>query len=394
MARIIATEQRERKAALRVLHAAVAMALMSGMTGCDGDSSPPPRDAQTFTAGDGTRFAAEVLVGGLEVPWSLAFAPDGRLFFTERPGRVRILANGRLDTEPALIVSDVAAIGEGGVMGLALHPDFANNHFVYLLYTARREDGSTVNRLVRYREAGGRLGEAAVLLDRIGATNIHNGGRLRFGPDGKLYLTMGDRADPSRAQDLASRNGKILRINDDGTRPRDNPFATLVFTWGHRNPQGFDWHPTTGVLLATEHGPTGNDEVNVIEAGRNYGWPVIQGSEQRPDMETPIRTYTPSIAPSGASFYTASLLPSFRGDFFFATLRGQHLHRLRIDPANPRRVIQSERLMEGAFGRLRDVVTGLDGALYVATNNRDGRGSPVTDDDRILRLVPVRERGF
>jgi glucose/arabinose dehydrogenase len=394
MPRIIPREPTKGKAVHRVLHAAVAIVLVTGLSGCEGDGGPPPSDAQTFTAGDGTRFAAEVLVGGLEVPWSLAFAPDGRLFFTERPGRVRILANSRLDAEPALVVSDAAAIGEGGVMGLALHPDFANNHFVYLLYTARREDGSTVNRLVRYREAGGRLGEAAVILDRIGAANIHNGGRLRFGPDGALYLTMGDRADPSRAQDLASQNGKILRINDDGTRPGDNPFSTLVFSWGHRNPQGLDWHPTTGVLLSTEHGPTGNDEVNVIEAGRNYGWPVIQGSEQGPDMVRPIRTFTPSIAPSGASFYTASLIPSFRGDFFFATLRGEHLHRLRIDPANPRRVLSSERLMEGAFGRLRDVATGPDGALYVATNNRDGRGTPVTDDDRILRLVPVRQRGF
>ncbi|MPY91107.1 MAG: PQQ-dependent sugar dehydrogenase [Luteitalea sp.] len=370
-------------------HLALVATLISGLTGCDGDSQPP-REAQMFTARDGTRFAVEIVVGGLEVPWSLAFAPDGRLFFTERPGRVRIFAEGRLVAEPAFVVPDVASVGEGGLLGLALHPNFADNHFVYLAYTAGSAEGRTVNRLVRYREVGGRLGEAAVLLDNIGAASIHDGGRLRFGPDGKLYLTMGDAASPSRAQDLASRNGKILRVNDDGSRPDDNPFATLVFTWGHRNPQGLDWHPTTRVLLATEHGPTGNDEVNVIQAGRNYGWPVIQGSEQRPDMQTPIEVYTPSIAPSGASFYTASLIPSFRGDFFFATLRGEHLHRLRIDSANPRRVVLSESLMQGAFGRLRDVVTGPDGALYVATNNRDGRGSPVTDDDRILRLVPAQ----
>jgi glucose/arabinose dehydrogenase len=354
------------------------------------DQPQPPSQGEVFTASDGTRFAVETVVGNLEIPWSLAFAPDGRLFVTERPGRVRIVQGGALVAQPALTLSDVRADGEGGLLGLALDPDFANTRLVYLAYTAGTPSGARVNRLVRFREVAGQLGEPAVLLDNIPAATIHDGGRVRFGPDGKLYVTMGDAAAPSTAQDLASLSGKIYRMNDDGTTPADNPFASPVFSYGHRNPQGIDWHPASGDLWGTEHGQIGNDEVNLILPGRNYGWPVIEGAQTMPGMETPVLFFSPSIAPSGASFYTGSIFPTFRNNFFFATLRGLHVHRVRLDPADPRRVLGTERLVENRFGRIRDVVTGPDGAIYFCTSNRDGRGTPVPNDDRVLRMVAAR----
>ncbi len=371
----------------RLASLAVVVMCSAAIGGCDDDSLAA--DGEVFVTSDGVRFSVQTVARNLQVPWSLAFAPDGRIFVTERPGRVRIVQGATLVSQPALTLSDVNAEGEGGLLGLTLHPDFNRTRWVYLVYTARRADGSPVNRLVRYREVGNTLAEGAVLLDDIPASGIHNGSRVRFGPDGKLYMTMGDAADPSVAQDLAALNGRIFRLNDDGTTPRDNPLASPVYWYGHRNPQGIDWHPSSGELWETEHGATGNDEVNRIVAGRNYGWPEIEGGESRAGMETPVRFYSPAIAPSGASFYRGQSFPAFRNDFFFATLRGQHLHRVRLD-ASFRRVVAEERLLENRFGRLRDVVSGPDGAIYLATNNRDGRGDPAAEDDRILRLVPVQ----
>jgi glucose/arabinose dehydrogenase len=354
--------------------------------------TPAPTAQDVFTAADGTRFAVETFLTGLEVPWSLAFAPDGRIFITERPGRIRVVERGQLLPQPALTLQDVFARtgDEAGALGLALHPNFAQNRLVYLAYTARLSNGSPVNRLVRYRELNNTLAEAAVLLDNIPGANIHDGARVRFGPDRLLYLTTGDAAVATLSQDLASLAGKIIRLNDDGTTPAGNPFRSPLYSYGHRHPQGIDWHPVTGDLWATEHGATGNDEVNVVDAGRNYGWPAIQGDQTMPGMERPVMFFTPAVAPSGASFYTGGLIGGFQHNLFFATLRGLHLHRLRLDPASPRRVLASERLLEGRYGRLRDVVTGPDGALYVTTCNRDGRGSPTAQDDRVLRIVPPR----
>ena len=348
----------------------------------------PGGDGEILATQDGVRFRVDVLATNLQIPWSMAFAPDGRLFVTERHGRVRILNLASGGSELALTLEDVFAQGEAGALGLALDPGFAQNRFVYLYYTAAA-GGGAVNRVVRFREAGSRLAERVVLLDGIPANSIHDGGRLRFGPDGLLYVTTGDAAATSLAQDVASLGGKILRLDRSGTTPGDNPFSSPVWSYGHRNPQGLDWHPATGDLWASEHGNAGNDEINVIEPGVNYGWPRIEANQELPGMRPPVAFYDPAIAPSGASFYRGDRFPAFADNLFVATLRGSHILRLRIDSASPRRVLAQERLLEGRYGRIRDVATGPDGLIYFCTSNRDGRGSTVSTDDRIARLVPA-----
>jgi aldose sugar dehydrogenase len=353
-------------------------------------ATPPPTTppSEVFTTTDGVRFIVDPVVANLEIPWSMAFAPDGRLFVTERPGRVRILDITTRASELALTLDDVYTAGEAGLLGVALDPQFAQTRFVYLYYSARLPSGGGVNRVVRYREAGSRLGERAVLLDGIPASTIHDGGRIKFGPDGLLYFSAGDAANMNFAQDLGSLAGKILRITRDGTTPRDNPFGSPVYSYGHRNPQGFDWHPATGDLWATEHGNIGNDEVNVIDAGANYGWPRIEANQTMAGMRTPITFYPTAIAPSGASFYRGDRFPRFANNLFAGTLRGTHL--LRLVPATGSRSIASqEMLLNDRFGRIRDVIPGPDGYLYFCTNNRDGRGSPIATDDRILRIAPA-----
>ena len=376
-----------------------AVVLCAMLTACGGGADPDPDPGQppppanppgglpvaTFTAADGTRFGVQTLATGLQIPWSLAFTPDGRLLVTERPGRVRVIQNGALLAEPALTLTDVFTTGESGILGLAVHPQFASNRFVYLTYTASGPDGP-VARLMRFRETANRLAEGIVLLDDVPAANIHNGSRVKFGPDGRLYVTFGDVATPSVAQDAASLNGKVLRLTDDGLSAPGNRFGSPVYSLGHRNPQGIDWHPVTGELWETEHGQTHNDEINVIDSGANYGWPTIEASQTRPDMVAPIVFFVPAVAPSGAAFYRGTAIPAFANQLFVATLRGMALLRLTV---SGRRVTAQERLLENRYGRLRDVVSGPDGYLYVCTSNRDGRTTPVAEDDRVLRIVPV-----
>ena len=346
---------------------------------CDGGAGGSP------AVPSAARPAVTVVAQNLQVPWSLAFAPGGRILFTERPGRVRVIENGKLRAAPLHVLRDVATGGEIGLMGLALHPDYANNRFVYLSYGTTR-GGNTVVDVVRFRDTGSALVEPHPIVRSIPAARIHSGSRLKFGPDRKLYITTGDAAEREIAQQLDSLGGKILRVNDDGSIPPDNPFPrSPVWTLGHRNPQGIDWDPKSGLLFSTEHGPSGfdggfgGDEVNIIERGKNYGWPVIHHNQKRAGMISPLLEYTPACAPASAAFW--------RGDFYFGCLRGERLQRVVLDPRNRRKVVREERLFTN-LGRIREVAAGPDGALYFTTSNRDGRGDPHATDDRIFKVTP------
>lgn len=363
-------------------------------------SSPPPgRGAGEVENSPQSQisFKIETVVGNLEVPWSIVWAPDGRMIFTERPGRVRVFQNGKLQSQPVFVVPDVDTGGETGLMSIALHPQFQSNRFVYLSY-GYNANGEFV-RVVRYRETPNGFADRKVIIENIPSAQFHAGCRLRFGPDGKLYITTGDATDRNLAQQLNSIAGKILRLNDDGTIPSDNPFVGRsdarpeIFAYGSRNAQGIDFQPGTNLLFETEHGPSGfdgpggGDEVNIIERGKNYGWPLIHHRQTRAGMEAPLLEYTPACAPASGMFYRGSQLPQFKGNFFFGCLRGTRIIRVVLDG---RRVVSEENLLEGKYGRIRDIAEGPDGFIYFSTSNRDGRGRPASDDDRIMRLVPVK----
>ena len=318
----------------------------------------------------------ETIATGLEAPWEIAFLPDRRALVTERPGRVRLLErDGRLREEPVARV-EVAAGGEAGLLGLAVDPDFRRNSYVYLYRTT-----DSGNEVARYRLEGERLAEEATILDGLEAGEIHDGGRIHFGPDGLLYVSTGEAGDESLAQDRDSLNGKLLRLHDfrgGGGEPE-------MISLGHRNVQGFDWD-AQGRLFATEFGPESDDEVNRIREDHNYGWPAVQGKEVGDGYEPALVNYEDVIAPSGATFVS---LPgsAWTGDFLFANLVGEQLRRLDFKDGEVR---GDEPLLQGEFGRLRTVVEGPEGALYVLTSNRDGRGGPRKGDDRVVRVVPPR----
>jgi len=323
----------------------------------------------------------------LEIPWEIVFAPDGRIFFTERVGNLRVIENGQLNPEPVAIL-DVGTV-EGGLLGLALDPNFEQNHFLYLYYTYF-EFPLTYNKVARFTEKDNSLLDEFILVDKIPGAAIHDGGRLKFGPDEKLYITTGDAGNSNAAQDLNSLSGKILRINPDGTIPSDNPFAdSMIFSYGHRNPQGLDWDPVTGKLVVTEHGSSAHDEINVVEAGKNYGWPKVVGGEHDQQYIDPIlQTGEDTWAPSGATFYDSENIPEWTNKYFVATLRGGHLRMLDLN-LEENQVISSEALFSNTYGRLRDASIGQDGNLYLLTSNRDGRGAPAENDDRILKIIPI-----
>jgi glucose/arabinose dehydrogenase len=317
---------------------------------------------------------------GLEIPWDLAFLPDGRALVTERPGRVRLLtSDGQLAPVARVAVS---SRGEGGLLGIALDPEFLDNQLVYLYFT-----GTTSMHLERWRWTGSRLVREASLVDGIEAGDVHDSGRIAFGPDGRLYLATGDAGSPDLAQDPRSLNGKLLALTPQQYHGSTAADPTMIAS-GLRNTQGFDWQPGTGLLIANDHGPSGfdgpegYDEVNVIVPGGNYGWPDAIGDDTDGGrFLAPARIYLDPIAPSGGTFLTGD--SAWQGQYVLAALRGEELHRLTIDGD---RVVADEPFLTGQYGRLRSVVEAPDGSLYVLTSNRDGRGAPTPADDRILRV--------
>jgi glucose/arabinose dehydrogenase len=341
--------------------------------------------------GDGVRV--EDWVTGLDIPWSLVFLPGGRALVSQRRGTIRLIEDGKLSDKPYAVVEDVTAIGEGGLMGLALHPKFPDEPFVYAMYTYTGGSGLR-NRVVRFRHNGATGAFDRVIVDGIPGGTFHDGGRIAFGPDGMLYITTGETTRPELAQDLESLGGKILRVTAEGDIPPDNPFpGSPVYSYGHRNPQGIAWRPGTGELFESEHGPSGefgahaNDEINIIKKGGNYGWPKVIGAPSKKPYIDPIVVWKKATPPSGIAFPSGRLLKSLGGNLLVATLGSQAL--VRIVLGEDGEVVRIERWFEGRYGRLRDVVEGPDGALYVLTNNTDGRGRPRDGDDRILRILPA-----
>ncbi len=326
-----------------------------------------------------------VIASNLQIPWSIVPIGGGSYIVSERIGRISAITDNSVEEIASI---DVASIGEAGLLGLAIHPEFPSKPYLYA-YMSYQDSGSIYNRVARIRIDVGvwRAVSTQILVDRIPGGYIHNGGRIRFGPDQKLYITTGDASNGSLAQRLDSLAGKILRIEDDGSVPRDNPFyPSPIYSYGHRNPQGIDWHPSQRYMVSSEHGPVGHDEINIIEPGGNYGWPEYAGvgGDSRfidPVIESGFSTW----APSGISFIKGDLFKEFHGDLLVACLRGEKLLRIRF--LGDRKAYIAEELFGDKFGRLRDVVIDDDGSILISTSNRDGRGSPSINDDRIIRIT-------
>ena len=332
-------------------------------------------------------YAIEIIAENLYVPWAIAISDHGKLYFTERSGTIKTIENGKLNPQPLITFSPpFISQGEGGLMGIALDPNHSQNHYIYVMYSYA-EGNQIYNRVVRLIENNNTASIDRILIDRIPGGRFHNGGRLKIGPDGKLYVTTGDAGNPSLAQDPLSLAGKILRIERDGTIPSDNPLPdSLVYSLGHRNPQGLAWN-SENVMYASEHGPSAHDEINIIVPGGNYGWPLVQGN----DISEEFMSHPPLIdsgdetwAPSGMTFLDQG---PWQNRLLIATLLGQQLLALSLDSTG-RMINNVESYLSSDYGRLREVIQAKDGAIYLATSNRDGRGTPNTTDDKIIRLIP------
>jgi glucose/arabinose dehydrogenase len=340
-------------------------------------------------------YTLRMLTLDLEQPWGMTFLPDGRLLITERPGRLRIFANGRLERAPVGGLPRVYARGQGGLLDICLHPDFARNSVLYLTYSGEGEGGAATV-LARAEFRNNALQGVQRIFEALPRTSggLHFGSRVVFDRAGLLYVTCGERYQMQRAQNLADLGGKVVRLRDDGSVPPDNPFVGRegarpeIFTYGHRNPQGMAMHPVTGRIWEIEHGPRGGDELNLLKAGANYGWPrathgidysgsTISPNRSLPGMEDPVRVWVPSISPSGLAFYTGDRFPGWKGSVFTGALSDNALIRIELDGD---RYVGEERLLVDLLPYIRDVRQGPDGLLYLVTH---------TDSGGLYRLEPA-----
>jgi len=322
--------------------------------------------------------SVSILAENLDKPRAIAISGD-RIFVTEKDGLIRVIQDNSLLESPLAVFRSVNVF-DGGLLGIALHPNFLNNHYIYVFLTYE-EDGNLWNKILRITESENKLQDAETVFDKIPGSRFTNGGFLKFGPDGKLYVGTGTISDSSHLpQDLDSLSGKILRLNDDGTIPDDNPFSdSPVYSLGHRNPQGMTWDDDGNMFLA-EFGPEKNDEINLIQAGKNYGWPEQQCSGNE-NFENAILCYDPSIEPGGILFYSGDKL-DFEFPFILASMRTANLYQLDFEEG-----LSSQKSILSGIGRVRDVVQGSDGTLYVITSNTDGKGFPDRMDDKLLRIL-------
>jgi aldose sugar dehydrogenase len=338
------------------------------------------------------KVQVEEVVTGLDVPWGIAFLPNNDMLVSERSGRVRLVQNSQLRPQPVATIN-VSDRGEGGLLGIATHPDFASNRFFYVYFTAD-EQGTPVNRVERWQLSsdGTKATRDRTIINNIPVAQFHNGGRIRFGPDGMLYIGTGDARDPDLSQDVKSLAGKILRLTPDGQVPADNPFSgNPVYILGIRNTQGFDW-VNASTLWVSDHGPSGelgrsgHDKVSVARAGDNLGWPTTYRCESRQGLVTPAIVWQQALPPGGTAIYTGNAIPEWKGSLIVAALRAEQLQRVVIDPQSGQ-VQRHEVYLQGQQGRLREAIMGPDGELYVTTSNCDGRGSCPPEQDKILRIT-------
>ncbi|MCH7967562.1 MAG: PQQ-dependent sugar dehydrogenase [Thaumarchaeota archaeon] len=322
--------------------------------------------------------SVRILAKNLDKPRAIAVSED-RIFVTEKGGYIRVIQNNTLLESP-LAIFRPANVFDGGLLGIALHPDFSNNHYIYVFLTYE-DDGLLWNKIFRITESENKLKNAETIFDKIPGSKFTNGGFIKFGPDGKLYVGTGTVSELSHLpQDLDSLAGKILRLNDDGTIPDDNPFSdSPVYSLGHRNPQGMTWDDK-GNMFAAEIGPEKNDEINLIQAGKNYGWPEQQCSGND-NFEDPILCYDPSIEPGGILFYSGDKF-DFESPFIMASMNADNLYQVDFEEG-----LSSQKSILSGIGRVRDVVQGPDGSLYVITSNTDGKGFPDRTDDKLLRIL-------
>ncbi|MDE1726109.1 MAG: PQQ-dependent sugar dehydrogenase [Thaumarchaeota archaeon] len=333
---------------------------------------PPPTTSPTGTD------AVQIVATNLQKPWAMSFG-DNKIFFTEKVGRIRVIDNGTLANESVADLH-VADITDAGLLGIAVHPDFEKNHFIYVYYTYK--DGDNLwNKVLRVTESNDKITDATTILDKIPGAEFDDGGVIKFGPDKKLYIGTGDATDQNSTQDLKSLAGKILRLDDDGSIPQDNPFPNSpVYSYGHRNPQGLSWDDK-GNLYETEEGPTRNDEINLIKPGQNYGWPN-QECTGAPQSQAALVCYNPSIGPAGITYYSTGKL-DIKNSLILATLIGHSLYQLPVQNGT---ILEQKIILDGV-GRIRGVSEGPDGYLYILTSNTDGRGFPDSGDDKLLRIV-------